>query len=146
MRGNFARSASCLLTLMISATVVLLPHGALAQEKSGVAAGKDTFLTHCAVCHGVKGNGKGPYADLLADKPADLTQIAKKNHGTFPSEWVARTIDGRDPLAAHGPWDMPIWGERFGQAEESGGKPATKAAVHARIQQLVAYLKSIQER
>ena len=109
MRGNFARSACCLLTLMISAAVALLPDAALAQEKSGVAAGKDTFLTHCAVCHGVKGNGKGPYADLLTKHPADLTQLAKKNDGKFPAQRVAMIIDGREDVALHGPRDMPIW-------------------------------------
>jgi hypothetical protein len=55
-------------------------------------------------------------------------------------------IDGREDVALHGPRDMPIWGERFAEAEKPGGKRASKAAVRERIHQLVEYLKTIQEK
>jgi mono/diheme cytochrome c family protein len=134
MRGNLARSVCCLLTLMISAAVVLLPHAALAQQKLSASKGKGIFTKYCTGCHGVDGKGNGPYANLLAEKPANLTQINKRNHGKFPTQRVARVIDGRQgyldiagniQVPAHGPRDMPIWGERFAEPEEQAvGPPA----------------------
>jgi len=152
MRGNFAPSASWLLTLTVSVAVVLLPHAALAQQKLGASAGKSIFIKYCVTCHGVDGKGNGPDAHLLSKKPADLTQIAKKNHGTFPSQRVARVIDGRKGYidvagniqpAAHGPREMPIWGVRFAESENKGGG---QAAARERVDQLVQYLKTIQEK
>lgn len=52
---------------------------------------------------------------------------------------VARAIDGRQEVKAHGPRDMPVWGERF-YIEGQG----SKTQVHDRIRKLVAYLQSIQ--
>ena len=51
---------------------------------------------------------------------------------------VARFIDGRAEVKAHGPRDMPVWGECF-YAETHD-----ESAVQARIAELVAYLQSIQ--
>ncbi|HVA41268.1 MAG TPA: cytochrome c [Candidatus Binataceae bacterium] len=39
---------------------------------------------------------------LLTAKPADLTQMAKQNGGTFPGVKVMRAIDGRDEVRADG--------------------------------------------
>ncbi len=148
MRPNFARSAGCLLILMVSAALALLPHAAFAQQPPGASQGKALFTKYCTGCHSIDGKGNGPLADLLTEKPADLTQISKRNHGKFPSQRVARVIDGRQGYldvaghiqpAAHGPRDMPIWGERFAE-------PAGEAVVRERIALLIQYLKTIQEK
>jgi len=139
MRGNFACAASCLLTLTVLTAVVFFPDAALAQQKPAASEGKASFVKYCAVCHGVDGKGNGPYAHLLKEKPANLTQLAKINNGRFPYEWVALIIDGRDARPSHGPGDMPVWGQRFAQSEGP-------ADVHERIQGLVQYISTIQQK
>jgi len=149
MKANFLRSASCWLALTVAAValVALLPCAALAQQKLGAPPGKGSFTRYCASCHGVDGKGNGPMASLLTTKPNDLTQLAKKNNGKFPALRVARIIDGREPIAAHGPVDMPVYGERFGLVEApTGGSPVEQTTIRQRIQLLVQYINHIQEK
>jgi len=53
-------------------------------------------------------------AAALTTPPADLTRIAARRGGSFPDGEVARFVDGRFDLPAHGTREMPVWGERFG--------------------------------
>jgi hypothetical protein len=101
----------------------------------------------CMSCHGLDGHGDGPRARTLQTKPADLTKIARANNGEFPTAKVANIIDGRAIVAAHGPRDMPVWGDRYRvrvKANESDSTIETRARAH--IAALVQYLKKIQER
>ena len=123
-----------------------LPHTASAQQKLGAPPGKGSYTRYCAVCHGPDGKGDGPFVPMLTQKPGDLTQLAKKNHGTFPALQVANIIDGRQEVAAHGTVDMPIWGERFGEAGRAAGTNVGETAARERIQLLITYLNSIQEK
>src|SRR5262249_18245872 len=84
-----------------------------AQEAELAAAGKPNFDQHCAVCHGQDAKGTGPAMNLLTVKPADLTQLSKRNNGTFPFWKTYRVIDGREEMKGHGDRDMPIWGAEF---------------------------------
>ena len=77
--------------------------------------GADLFKEYCAVCHGNDAKGSGPAADALKRRPADLTQLSRKNGGTFPELHVMNYIKGQDVVAAHGSRDMPIWGSIFSQ-------------------------------
>ena len=105
------------------------------------ASGADLFKTHCATCHGAEGRGNGPLARALRQPPSDLTQLSKRNGGTFPGVRVGRLIDGRD-VESHGDRDMPVWGDAFRSTAE--GRSPDMAA--ARIAALVDYLASIQHR
>lgn len=107
--------------------------------------GKGSYRRFCASCHGIHGKGDGPMAVMLKDKPADLTQLAKNNGGQFPALKVAKIIDGRELVPGHGSSDMPVWGERFKQGEGEDSHVA-ETAVRERVQLLVQYLQSIQER
>ena len=78
----------------------------------------------------------------MRKKPANLTEIAKRNGGEFPSDLVFRTIDGRQPVRGHGGPDMPVWGDAFERSREAGDQARVKAV----IQSLVDYLESIQLR
>jgi mono/diheme cytochrome c family protein len=102
----------------------------------------DDFHSYCASCHGEGGKGDGPLARSLRKRPADLTQLARKSGGAFPRDIVFRTIDGRKPVAGHGGPDMPIWGDAFARSSRN----ADDAAVSARIEALVAYLETIQDK
>ncbi|MET0660846.1 MAG: c-type cytochrome [Steroidobacteraceae bacterium] len=97
----------------------------------------------CASCHGAAGRGDGPIAPLIKTGVPDLTRIAQRNQGVFPTEQVHRTIDGRWDRPAHGARDMPVWGLRlyYSSMEDD---PGERARVDARIEELVNYLRSIQ--
>jgi mono/diheme cytochrome c family protein len=104
--------------------------------------GAEAFPRYCGSCHGAQARGDGPAADALIVRPADLTRIAARRGGEFPAGEIARFIDGRFAVAAHGSREMPIWGERFGEAIPDSGM--AEEVTRGRIAVLVEYLKSIQ--
>lgn len=106
-----------------------------------VIVGKDLFSSYCASCHGTEARGDGPVAEYLNVSPADLTQLSTRNEGTFPTEQVFQTIDGRRRTRGHGSRDMPIWGKAF---KLTANNP-DEAAVKRTIDELVKFLASIQE-
>ena len=114
----------------------------MAQEQEVTAAGRKVYEQNCAVCHGREAKGDGVAMSLLTTKPADLTQIAKRNNGEFPFWKVYRVIDGREDIIGHGTRDMPIWGEEF--RTQAGSSPMAESQVRGRILELVYYLQSIQ--
>lgn len=113
-----------------------------AAPDSSVAAvsGAYAFRTYCASCHGVDGRGDGPLTDSLRFHPPDLSLIAKRSGGEFPTEKVIRIVDGRNPLKGHGGPDMPIWGDAFKNAETG----FDDAKVEERIRSVVDYLRTLQ--
>ena len=82
---------------------------ALAQDP---AAGLQTYMDHCATCHGVEAKGGGPMAPSLLLQPPDLTTLSARNEGVLPIVRIVTRIDGRDPLVAHGS-PMPVYGDFF---------------------------------
>ncbi|MEQ9693798.1 c-type cytochrome [Shimia sp. SDUM112013] len=95
--------------------VVILAALGLAADTgwaADVARGGAYYAEHCATCHGVDLDGAGPMAGVLTIKPTDLTALARRNAGLFPTQRVAERIDGRDPLVAHGS-PMPVYGFFF---------------------------------
>ena len=66
--------------------------------------GRKLFATHCAACHGVQGDGKGPLAGHFAKPPANLTQgpFVRTPAGDTLELRVARVIKFGIPGA-----DMP---------------------------------------
>ncbi|HWI17677.1 MAG TPA: universal stress protein [Vicinamibacterales bacterium] len=115
---------------------------AAAQEYKQYTPGAELFRTYCASCHGTTARGDGPLASAMNKKPANLTEIAQRNGGSFPSELVFKTIDGRQPVRGHGGPDMPVWGDAFSRSREAGDVERVKAV----IKSLVDYLESIQLR
>jgi len=115
---------------------------ASAQETEVAAAGKPSYEQQCAVCHGREGKGDGPAMNLLTVKPSDLTQINKRNNGTFPFWKIYRVVDGREEIKGHGTRDMPVWGAQF--RSEATSSPTAQTQVRGRILELVYYLQSIQ--
>jgi mono/diheme cytochrome c family protein len=106
-----------------------------------VISGHGTYLTYCAVCHGVAARGDGPLADQLRVRPPDLTLIAKRSGGRFDEETVRRIVDGRKPVKGHGGPDMPVWGDVFKNTADG----YSDAAVREKVMSVVEYLRSIQQ-
>ena len=106
--------------------------------------GAEVFPRYCASCHGLRGEGDGPTAEALKTRPADLTRIAARRGGTFPAGEIARFIDGRFAIPAHGSREMPVWGERFGEMYPEPG--VAEEVARGKIATLVEYLKSIQRK
>jgi len=102
-------------------------------------SGKDMFNSYCAVCHGKDAKGNGPAASALKSAPADLTALAQKNGGKYPSAHVSAVIRGEATLPSHGTQDMPVWGPLFSSI--SGGHDAL---VQQRVANLVNYIETIQ--
>jgi nucleotide-binding universal stress UspA family protein/mono/diheme cytochrome c family protein len=102
--------------------------------------GGEVFRTYCATCHGTSGRGDGPLAGSMRRRPADLTEIAKKNGGEYPSEIVFRTIDGQTPVRGHGGPDMPVWGDAFARSRDGGDAVTVKE----RIDSLVEFIRTLQ--
>ena len=126
------------------AALLFMPVAAAAQDApmKQTTPGGEVFRTYCASCHGTSARGDGPLAASMKRKPANLTEIAKRNGGQYPSDLVFRTIDGRQPVRGHGGPDMPVWGDAFERSREAGDQARVKSV----IQSLVDYLESIQLR
>ena len=113
--------------------------GLAAAGYSDIEQGKAIYQRYCASCHGPKGEGNGPLASSLTTPPANLRQLSQRYGNPLPEDVIARFIDGRSDVKAHGPRDMPVWGQRF-NAETNGNAKEAKD----RIAKLVAFLQSIQ--
>jgi mono/diheme cytochrome c family protein len=71
--------------------------------------GRDIYRFYCASCHGLEGKGDGPIAPALRTRPSDLTRLAVRNAGTFPSARVkAFVTNGAGAAASHSTRDMPV--------------------------------------
>jgi mono/diheme cytochrome c family protein len=127
---------------MSALLVVLTTAIVSAQSKAPATTGRDVYRVYCASCHGVNARGDGPIAGAMNIKPADLTEMAKRNGWQFPSELAFRTIDGRQRVRGHGSPDMPVWGDAFTRSRDAGDADRRKAM----IQSLVEFLDSIQVR
>lgn len=131
--------AAVVLAVSLLAPVAASPAAAQDTGRQRVT-GAEIYRTYCATCHGPNGRGDGPLADSMRRKPADLTEIAKRNGGEYPSEVVYRTIDGKQPIRGHGGPDMPVWGDAFARSRD-GGDAAT---VKERIDTLVDFVRALQ--
>jgi mono/diheme cytochrome c family protein len=102
-------------------------------------SGGDLFRFYCASCHGRDGKGDGPVASALNRRPPDLTSIARRNSGRFPTDRVERFVTGdREPSLAHGSADMPVWGPIFQALDPQD------LMNRIRIENVVAFIESIQ--
>ena len=126
------------LALVLSTTAMV--RAQRISDTEVVDGGRHLFATYCASCHGITGRGNGPAAEELRRRPADLTQFAKRNGGVFNGARIHSIVDGR-AVKAHGTMEMPVWGDAFKWRE---GLP--EDAIKARIEALVRYLETIQER
>jgi len=102
-------------------------------------SGSEMYAAYCASCHGKDAKGNGPAAPALKLPPPDLTTLAKRNGGKYPTLRVESILQGRESLVSHGDQEMPVWGPVF-RAMTSN----PNAMVAMRIQNLNQYLESLQ--
>ncbi|MFW8595080.1 c-type cytochrome [Cribrihabitans neustonicus] len=120
--------------------------GAAGAQEPDAEDGRNLYITYCWQCHGLNAAGNGPMAEMLAIDTPDLTRLAARNGGEFPLEAVARQIDGRAPLLAHG-GEMPLFGaaldsDRKVALQLPSGQPMMTGVPLANV---IAYLQSVQE-
>lgn len=106
-------------------------------------SGLEMYQQLCSSCHGVSGRGDGPVSSLIKVGVPDLTRLAARDGGEFPTEDVRRTIDGRWDRRAHGARDMPVWGWQLYDSSATNDAEE-RALVDSMIDRLVNYLRSIQ--
>ena len=112
-----------------------------AAPMTSPASGKEMFMSYCASCHGKDAKGDGPAAAALKQAPADLTQLAKRNGGKYPSDRVTSVLRGQPKLSAHGDQEMPVWGPVFWRMSQGKEEQVT-----LRIANLSRYVESLQEK
>ena len=129
----------CMLALTTLATSQEVKHATAPQTSP--ASGKEMFMSYCASCHGKDAKGDGPAAASLKTPPANLTTLAKRNGGKYPSDRVTTILRGQAKLVPHGDQEMPVWGPVFWKM--SSGH---EEVVQQRISNLNRYLESFQEK
>ena len=118
---------------------------AAAASAQDADEGKVLFMDHCATCHGTSARGDGPMAAVLSVEPPDLTELADRNSGAFPTDYVVRRVDGREEVLAHG-GPMPVFGMilegESGVVDAPDGSPIFTTAA---IVDLTEWLRTIQK-
>jgi len=135
-----ARHCRSVRTILLLALLVFvgIPQTSNAGELSD---GRKLYLEHCAACHGLKADGHGPLEHELAKPAADLRILSKRYGNPLPDDQIARFMDGRADIKAHGPRDMPVWGDEMWKYPEGKGNPNQVSEPVAKI---IRYLQSIQ--
>jgi mono/diheme cytochrome c family protein len=140
-------------------TIASLAAGfAAAAQAEDFDVGKSEFQSSCASCHGIDAKGDGPVSSQLKVPPPDLTMLAKKNNGVFPTNAAYEIIYGLKTIPAHGTREMPIWGYEFTPMSSLphnidpsywkmfGPEPSSEVVVRTRILAVIDYLSRIQEK
>ena len=104
--------------------------------------GEQLYRRFCASCHGLEGRGDGPVASTLRVEVPDLTRPAGRALASDPRERIARIIDGRYVIAAHGTRVMPVWGEDLTRLEI--GNPDAERSTAVIIGRLADYGAGLQ--
>ncbi len=138
-------------TLVAAVALTSLPAAGNAQEtkikyvpitQSDLGSGKQMYTDYCAACHGLAGRGDGPAAPALKAPVPDLTLLAKKNGGKYPTAHVVSVLEFGTSTHAHGSKDMPVWGPLFKTLHP--GAPMSSAKSMQRISNLNNYIESLQ--
>jgi cytochrome c oxidase cbb3-type subunit 2 len=101
------------------------------NSSSALSRGHTLYEKECSVCHGVKGDGKGPFVEALFPRPRNFTmglfRYRSTPTGQLPlDEDLYRTVSRGLPGTT-----MPAWGQFLPQEE---------------IQEVITYLKGFSER
>lgn len=116
---------------------------ACVDTKPAADTGAEDFAAYCSGCHGAGGKGDGGLAADLAKAPADLTLLAQKNKGAFPTTRVMAQIWGY--AGAKGRGIMPDFAPMMeGEMVPYDGGDGIETPTPIRLVQLAEYLKTLQ--
>lgn len=88
------------------------PENPVEADEVSISRGESLFSLNCVMCHGATGEGNGSVSALLANKPANLTNIitqSKTDGALFLT--LTNGVDGRMPpmvenLTVRDRWDV----------------------------------------
>jgi len=88
------------------------PTNPVTRDEASLQRGQELFQINCALCHGPQGQGNGPFAAFLQNKPSNLTEGAAM--GLSDGEIfrvISDGVEGRMPplrenLRIHDRWDV----------------------------------------
>ncbi len=116
--------------------------GGYAGQNAALNPAQD-FAQYCAACHGAGGRGDGAAGAGLSPRPADLTGLAARNGGVFPTKRVMAYIWRGEGAAAHRA--MPAFaGLMEGALVPYDGGDGIETPTPERLGALAEYLKAIQ--
>lgn len=126
------------LTVLLSACV---DQGKRAHKTTGA----EDYTAYCAACHGPAGKGDGAAAAGLDKKPADLTTLAARNHGAFPTTKVMAQIWGYAGKKGEGV--MPDFAPLLqGETMPYDGGDGIATPTPIRLVEMAEYLKTLQQK
>ncbi len=105
--------------------------------------GAEDFAEYCSACHGPSALGNGEVASTLSRRPPNLTLLAQRNNGTFPTTRVMAKIWG---YAGHkGATIMPNFGPLLdSETVPYDGGDGVMTPTPIRLVQIAEFLQSIQ--
>lgn len=110
----------CPVIVLVAVLLVALPEGAQTTQIKVTTipyttpnSGSEMYAHYCASCHGVTGQGNGPAAAGLKERPADLTQLSRTHGGKYPEMLVYTTLHDGPNAAGHEKVKMPVWNDLF---------------------------------
>ena len=137
------KSFVCIFRRLILGLVFLVLPGAVFAQVIDEYSGQETYMRYCAACHGESGQGDGPVASGLPIAVPDLTRLQARKGDVFPEDVLRKIIDGREVVIVHGTRFMPVWGYEFWV--EEGADDAAQERVDTIVENLIEYLRSIQQ-
>jgi mono/diheme cytochrome c family protein len=74
------------------------PENPVEADEASVTRGGELYAIHCKMCHGATGEGNGPIAPFLANKPANLTSpiVQSKSDGSIFLT-ITNGVEGKMP-------------------------------------------------
>lgn len=151
IRKRAMRAGAILFAMLVSVVTVTVSQESQTQTQIkkapapvvSPASGEKMYVAYCAACHGKDGKGDGPAAPALKDPVPDLTTLAQRHNGKYPSAYVSTVLQfGVQGKAAHGSKEMPVWGPVF-QAMVSPASSSTSSET-MRIYNLNRYIETLQ--
>ncbi len=128
------------LATLLGAALLALPLLISACEPtSRQELGKSQFEEHCVACHSAV---SGEIATEGQQMGPDLRLLQPKYGSPLDRDRLARFIDGREELPAHGTRQMPVWGKRL--YEDYPQTQGTESVREGTVAIILDYLESIQ--
>ena len=88
------------------------PENPVEADEASLTRGRELFVINCQMCHGQTGEGTGPIAPFLANKPANLTSpvVQSKSDGSLFLT-ITNGVEGKMPplnenLLVSDRWDV----------------------------------------